>query len=598
MPLPSPDLVGGVTGSAEVATLLASVDLFSGLAPESLARLAEVVEVSEVPGGTVLMRQGETADYVFVVLAGRLQARVRDSAGVEVVVGHVGRGEVVGEMALVNGEARTATVIADRDCTCLRLAVGDFDRLVAVDPALLRPIAGQIVARMRTSLQDRAAPPTVATITLVPLDSGTEVDGAVDLLRATLLRQVPDASSIGPDRSDTDIPALELRHPLVVLVAEPGPTPWTRRCLRQSDTVVLVASTSAGPQRRDVEAVLGEHRQTVGNRVDLVLVQPDSGLDPSGTASWTRGRGIDRHHHLRRGSAEDAARICRVLRNQAVVLVLSGGGARGMAEVGVVRALQELGVPIDAVAGTSAGALVAAAVARGWGWQRIAAAIRAGVVDGRSLIDLTFPALSLASGARVTERLRAAAGTIEIEDLVIDYFCVSTNLTRKEPRVHVSGPVWRAVRASLAIPGVFPPVPDGDDVLVDGGMLENYPVRRMRLRHPGATVVGVDVGSRRDLSAGDLPDAGVVSGWDLLRARFDRSRDDRSLSLVKVLAGLTELGVRDPEGPDLADVTVEPPVLDLPILDFSRFDEAVDRGYHEGRKVLEAWWTDRSGRSA
>ena len=181
---------------------------------------------------------------------------------------------------------------------------------------------------------------------------------------------------------------------------------------------------------------------------------------------------------------------------------------------------------------------------------------------------------------------------------MIDYFCVSTNLTRKEPRVHVSGPVWRAVRASLAIPGVFPPVPDGDDVLVDGGMLENYPVRRMRLRHPMATVVGVDVGSRRDLSAGDLPDTGVVSGWDLLRARFDRDHNDGSLSMVKVLAGLTELGVRDPEGPDLADVTVEPPVLDLPILDFSRFDEAVERGYREGGSVLEPWWTSQVGRLA
>jgi predicted acylesterase/phospholipase RssA len=346
-----------------------------------------------------------------------------------------------------------------------------------------------------------------------------------------------------------------------------------------------------------VEAVLGEHRDAVGTRVDLVLVQPDSDGDPSGTASWTRGRGIDRHHHLRRARAEDADRICRVLRNQAVVLVLSGGGARGMAEIGVVRAMQELGIPIDAVAGTSAGALVAGAVARGWGWQRIAATVRAGVAEGKSLIDLTFPALSLASGARVTERLRAAAGTIDIEDLLIDYFCVSTNLTRKEPRVHVSGPAWRAVRASLAIPGVFPPVPDGDDVLVDGGMLENYPVRRMRLRHPRSTVVGVDVGSRRDLSARDLPDTGVVSGWDLLRARFDRSRNDGSLSMVKVLAGLTELGVRDPEGPDLADVTVEPPVLDLPILDFSRFDEAVERGYQEGRSVLEAWWTSQPGRS-
>ncbi len=448
-----------MTGVTEISSLLSTVDLFSGLDPGSLARVAEVVELCEVPGGTVLMRQGEVADFVFVVLAGRLQARVRDGTGEERLVGHVGRGEVVGEMALVSGEVRTATVTADRDCTCLRLSVDEFDRLVAADPAVLRPIAGQIVSRMRHSLQDRAAAPPVATITLVPLDLGSEVGDAVELLRATLLRQVPDAMSMTPDGADADLPSLEFRHPLVVLVGEPGATPWTRWCLRQSDLVVLVASAGSGARRREVEAVLDEHRDAVGTRVDLVLVQPDSDGDPSGTASWTRGRGIDRHHHLRRARAEDAARICRVLRNRSVVLVLSGGGARGMAEIGVVRALQELGIPIDAVAGTSAGALVGAAVARGWDWQRIAATVRAGVAEGRSLIDLTFPALSLARGARVTDRLRAAAGTIDIEDLLIDYFCVSTNLTRKEPRVHVSGPVWRAIRASLAIPGVFPPCP-------------------------------------------------------------------------------------------------------------------------------------------
>ena len=219
---------------------------------------------------------------------------------------------MVGEMALINGEVRTATVIADRDCTCLRLAVDEFSRLVADDPALLRPIASQIVARMRRSLLERAAPPPVGTITLVPLDTETEVGEAVELLRATLLSQVPDATSISPDGSDADITSLEVRHNLVVLVAEPGATPWTRQCLRQSDAVVLVASASSNARQREVEEVLGEHRDAIGTRVDLVLVQSGSGGDPSGTATWTRGRGIDRHHHLRRARAEDAARICRI----------------------------------------------------------------------------------------------------------------------------------------------------------------------------------------------------------------------------------------------------------------------------------------------
>jgi len=324
-------------------------------------------------------------------------------------------------------------------------------------------------------------------------------------------------------------------------------------------------------------------------RSEVVLARPGWMQDARGTAARLERLGATRHHHVREGDDGDAGRVARLVVGNPVTLVLSGGGARGVAHIGVVRAIQELGIPVDAVGGASIGSLVAGAVARGWGWERISRSIGEGLTGGRGIIDPTLPVLSLAAGRRLTRRLRDAADGLDLEDLLLDYHCVSTNLTRNAAKVHRSGPAWMAVRASLAIPGLFPPVPDGDDVLVDGGLLENFPVGRMRAHLPGATVLGVDVGSRRDFLAVGVPatcESPTVAG---LRALLGLRRRKGTVTMARVLARLTELGVGEPGAADRPDVTVAPPVRDLPILDFDRFDELVARGHAHGLAVLGPW---------
>ena len=303
---------------------------------------------------------------------------------------------------------------------------------------------------------------------------------------------------------------------------------------------------------------------------------------------------------MRTGVEGDAERVARLVTGRGIGLVLSGGGARGMAEVGVLQALEALDIPIDAVGGTSAGSLVAGAVARGWSAARVGQVLRQGMVEGRNPVDVTVPLASLASGRRVTERLKAAAGEADIEDLWLDFFCVSTNLTRTAPHVHRTGTSWRAIRASMSIPGIFPPVPLGDDVLVDGGLVDNLPVGEMRRGHDGITVIAVDVGVQRGLTAGDLPDSTVVDGWRLMVDRLHPRRDAPDVAgILTVLTRLTELGGGDGGGEaDLGDVLVAPDVGRFPLLDFDRFDELVAVGERDGRRVLEPWWAERQAASS
>jgi NTE family protein len=589
--------------SEEVLAFLAESELFRTLDGTERQLLAGRLETVMVEGGEVLIREGDPADGVYLVFSGRLQARL--GAGDDFsVIGEAGRGEVVGEAALLTDQPRGATVVALRDSIVLRLSVEAFEELLAQSPMLLRPIAGQVIERLRKISAGESSARPVATITAVMLHEGDRVRGFVEMLATELATAMPSLAVVAAEDAPAGpsvtawLNALEHDHQLVLYLATADDDEWTRRCLRQADVVLLVGDGTRPPAPAPVERVLADHRRRVAVAVELVLVHPPSLNVPTGTHRWLADRELRRHHHVREGAGGDVARVGRLLTDRGLGLVLSGGGARGMAEIGVIRAMGELGIPIDAIGGTSAGSLVAGAVARGWPIDGVADVLRRGMVTDSNPLDLTLPVSSIASGRRISERLQAAAGDADIEDLWTDFFCVSTNLTRMGPMVHRKGLAWRAIRASMSIPGVFPPVAQDGDVLVDGGLVDNLPVGEMRRGHDGITAIAVDVGVRRGLQAGDLPDSTVMGGWRILVDRIHPGRRSPEIvGIVSLLARLTELGGGGHDTADRGDVLVRPDVEQFPILDFDRFDDLVAVGHREGLATLGPWWAEVGARS-
>ncbi len=505
-------------------SMLGTLQLFRGLDAPTLAAIAAEIEWFSLPGGLKLFDAGEQPDAMFIVISGCLGAFVRTPDGHTRLLNRVMAGETVGEMAMITGKPRTATVTALRDTELGRFSKKAFDALLIDHPKAMFRIAELTVQRLESSQrQQRGTKRSMPkTFTIVPQDIDVDVAEFATQLVQSLGRNARTElvwSVRGAAHTSHWFHNVESANEFVVYVADPGLTSWSKLCMRQADSVLLVARASATPAPWRLLAADRESRTTL-QRAEIVLMH-ENGLVAGAARRWSEHQSGLAHHHVR--NAGDVERLARLLTGRGVGLVLAGGGARGFAHIGAVRALREAGVPIDAVGGTSMGAILGAGVAHEWPHEELVERFRRSFVDTNPLNDYTLPLLSLVSGRKVTRLLRQEFGEIDIEDMPLPFFCISSNLTTGRIAVHRHGPLWRWLRASVAIPGVLPPVFHNGEVHVDGGAMNNLPVDVMREVGRGP-MIGIDVAADRAFTA-DFDDVDVPGLWKAMS--WFRSKKNR-----------------------------------------------------------------------
>jgi NTE family protein len=365
---------------------------------------------------------------------------------------------------------------------------------------------------------------------------------------------------------------VERTHDFVLYVAEVADGGWRQVVGRQVDRLFRVGRGDRNPPK--AELMVDTHSPLQEQRlVDLILLHPAATERPQGSEAWIDVAKPARLFHVRRDSEGDLQRIARVVTGQSVGLVLSGGGARAYAHIGAIRALHERGVPIDFVGGVSMGAIIAAGLAMGWDDPELEARIRKAFVETSPLDDIAVPTIAMTHGDKVRERLAEHFGDRYIADLWLPFFCVSTNLTTGVYQLHRSGLVREALRASISLPGVLPPVTDGNNVLVDGAVLKNYPADVMRAIQLGP-IVGVDVGRGRSIEAKDVQ---PLSLWRWLFSG-DWRRGPPIVSLL-IRSATVRGGPEVAQSHAVTDVLVQPEVDEIEIRDWKAFDPGVAAGY-------------------
>lgn len=587
----------------ELCTLLRENELFRVLDESDLPALCEEAELVSLPGGETLFRQGDLGDSVYIVLSGRLRVVLELSGGGRRFLGEVTRGESVGEMAILTGEPRSASVLGIRDTALLRLSKEAFDRIVEKKPRILLLIARQLVSRLRQAGRGPTEPKvrTIAVLGLQPeagqhdfvmcLSSALAKTGSTMYLTAGLVDSLFGSTAseardqLTEARMNAWLDAQESEHRFVIYEATSANSAWTSRCLRQADRVLLVGRADSPPP----DGICDIGRYTAAQR-ELVLLHRDKSRLPSGTQMWLDLLGVETCHHLRADVQAGCEHLARTLTGKTVSLTLGGGGARGFAHIGVIRALREAGVPIDCIGGTSMGALVAGQAALGLNYKDLIEVNRRGWIGMNPLKDKTLPIVSVFSGQKLNRMLAMMLGDARIEDLWIRYFCVSANLTLAEEIIHDRGPLKRAVRASMSIPGVAPPLCENGNLIVDGGVLNNLPADIMR-RMEGGTVIAVDVNPQKDLS--------VDPQWQETpsASRIVRSRVNPLEKPIKVPGLLTVL-MRSmllssvhtsQEVSRRVDLYLRPPVDEFEIFEWHSLEKIADAGYRFARAKIEEW---------
>uniref|UniRef100_A0A8C0BZR3 lysophospholipase n=1 Tax=Buteo japonicus TaxID=224669 RepID=A0A8C0BZR3_9AVES len=585
----------------------------------------------EVEAGRAVYRQGNKSDCTYIVLNGRLRSVIRMDDGKKHLTGEYGRGDLIGVVEALTRQPRATTVHAVRDSELAKLPEGALTSIKRKFPQVrkLKVFSVYLKRCLRTSppppsaltLWDAGNPASnLSTVAIMPVSEEVpltaftlELKHALSAVGPALLltsdnikQRLGSAAldSIHEYRLTSWLGQQEDIHRIVLYQSDSTLTPWTQRCIRQADCILIVGLGDQEPTVGELERML--ENTAVRAQKQLVLLHKEDGPLPSRTVEWLNMRSwCSAHLHLhcpRRVFSKrslpkliemyervfqkppdrhsDFSRLARVLTGNAIALVLGGGGARGCSQVGVIRALIEAGIPVDMIGGTSIGAFMSALYAeeRSYNQMRIKARQWAMVMNSvfKTILDLTYPITSMFSGAAFNNSINNIFKDKQIEDLWIPYFTITTDITASAMRVHTDGSLWRYVRASMSLSGYMPPLCDPKDghLLMDGGYINNLPADVARSM--GAKVViAIDVGSRDETDLTNYGDC--LSGWWLLWKRWNPLAEKvKVLNMAEIQTRLAYVCcVRQLEMVKNSDYCeyIRPPIDRYGTLDFGKFDE-------------------------
>ncbi|XP_052737338.1 neuropathy target esterase sws isoform X8 [Bicyclus anynana] len=597
--------------------------------------------------GRAVYRQDEESGSTFIVLSGRLRSVITHPNGKKELVGEYGKGDLVGIVEMVTQTRRSTTVMAVRDSELAKLPEGLFNAIKLRFPVVVTRLINLLGHRILGSwqkptaglggaaaIESRPSQHNFSTVAVVPVSDDVPLTaftyelyhslcaiGPTVRLTSDVIRKLLGLTIMDPNneyRLSSWLAQQEDKHKVALYQCDPSLTQWTQRCIRQADCILIVALGDKQPSIGKIEKEI--ERLAIRTQKELVLLHREGGPNPSGTVHWLNMRTwVSQHHHVRcphrmftRKSQyriselyskvlmseasvhSDFSRLARWLTGTAVGLVLGGGGARGAAHVGMIRAIQEAGIPIDMVGGVSIGAFMGAL----WCMERNITSVTQKAREwsqkmtqwGKQLMDLTYPATSMFSGRQFNTTIKSTFGEVHIEDLWLPYFTVTTDISSSCMRVHRHGSLWRYIRASMSLSGYMPPLCDPVDghLLLDGGYVNNLPADVMRslgAKH----ILAIDVGSQDDTDLTNYGDD--LSGWWLLWKRWNPFTTPVKVpNLPDIQSRLAYVSCnRQLEEVKTSDYCeyIRPPIDSYKTLQFGSFDEIREVGYRHGSAYFE-----------
>jgi predicted acylesterase/phospholipase RssA len=566
--------------------------LFGEITDEQLKQVFSIAEVLHFDAGQYIFQEGDGDNALYIVLSGRLRALHQTEHGQQ-VLGDIAAGEPVGELALFTKEPRSASVVAIRKSTVLQIDEADYAALTHQYPNFAFTLTQFVINRLkRNAFQQRigAAPKNIAVIKLQPdHDFGQWTDDMqreLGIMGTPINVYYPDSQV--PDNPNAVFEEMENSVGINILVCDDDHQTWAKQCLTYCDLVIVATEFDAPNALCPIEEHLNLYAANILNKkIYLLLLHLENAPQPSLTRRWFERRKFDLHLHIRANTPKDIRRFCRILTHQAVGLVFGGGGAKGFAHVGVAKAMMEAGIEFDFVGGTSAGALYGIGLTiTDFDIPQVTHLCQKGAERKVTSNDYNLPFLSLMTGKKMRGYLKEILGETYLEDMWVTIYTVSTDYSTATIKVHETGLARQQVEASIAIPGVFPPVIIDRHLHVDGGVMDNLPIEAM-YQKPVRHVIAISLSAQSP----HLVDIETIpSAWELLINKFTKKHRYRLPKMASLLINSLTLNSVQKQEITKSQVSIymEMDLQKFGFLDWSKWEELIGKGYSQTQAYLKA----------
>ena len=565
--------------------------LFEGMEENLVSHILSEATILHVEAGDSLFRQGDYGNSLYIVLSGRFRILANMENGVH-KLGEIAEGEPVGEFSIFTKQNRMASAYAMRPSVVMELNEAKYFKIISHHPGFALKLTEILIKRVEKNYRKyhlQVPPKNIAVINLQPENDISPWTKAIEkeFARNNIEFHVYSSDNSLHNNYDEIFKEIENNTGLNFMICSDIDNDWTQKSLIYADLTIVATDFYAQNHIYEIESRHDLYNQNILNKKNyLLLLHPEQAPNPVNTKRWIEHRKPDLHIHLRKNHEGDTARFCRIMTNKAIGLVLGGGGAKGFAHIGGVKAILDTGIPVDIIGGTSAGALYGFGISYfDFDFGKINFHTEKAAKKKLISNDFTIPLVSLLSGKKMADHLKDLYGNTHIEDFWIPSYCVSSNFTTASISVHSSGPAWRKVLASIAIPGVFPPVIIDKELHLDGGVTDNLPIQPM-FGYPVGHIISVALSglTTREVSLNDLPSASALL-WD----KILRRKKYRLPGLTSIIINSLTLNskLRQQQNKSEVSLSIELDLKGVSLLDDSKWRIIVQKGYDQMSSYLQ-----------
>jgi len=471
----------------QILALIKKCPLFSYFTDEDISYLLPLFKTIRIAQGEILLHQGDVSDNIYIVVSGSLVSVLNYGFDKQKIIGMINPAETVGELGIISGEPRSLTVKAVVDTELLQLSGEIFLQLCQENTYISLQVMKLLTSRLQNTISLISEYKRCNILVFFSDDKNNYLDDFFSELKNNT-----DKFPIKflPTDIEDPIDILQFiqsnqdQHIYLIVFIKSYDANLFKFFFDNSAKFSLITRNKLPVDiNKDTQLILIHIQQHIEQHLELILLHDNATIKPLNTQLWLQQAKFSFHHHIRIGDNLSYQRFLRFALSRAVGIVFGGGGMRGFAHMGMLKALHEKKIPIDMVGGTSVGAAAAACYALTQDYVQCAKLFEKMLLTAQQAVylrNLTWPITSIFSGDPITSFVLNHFGDVQIEDLWLPFFCISANLSSNNEMIHEAGSLGVALRCSGAVPILSPPMVVAGQQFYDGGILNNLPVDIMR----------------------------------------------------------------------------------------------------------------------